>query len=143
MKTETDTQEYRTRFTAAQAEVADFQATGMLNEEAQQLLAKLPPVEQITDNGVRACAFIGNQYNHTLVAIVNAVSRHAKTRDEVDAFCGLWNRSGGHGPYNSNIRKLLYGSVWKRLSNDSEVTLRDLRRTVRRFCFQAKTLATT
>jgi hypothetical protein len=141
MKTETDTQEYRTRFMAAQAEVADFQATGMLNAEAQSLLTKLPPIEQIADDKVRTCVSVGNQYNRTFVAIANAVGRHAKTRDEVSAFCGMWNRNSDHAPYNSNIRRLLRGSIFKRIANDSDVTLKDLTRAVRWFYHQVKTLA--
>ena len=132
-------EEYQARFQAAQAEVAEFQATGMLNDGAHELLAKLPPVEQIADDRVRTCVSVDNHYNHTLVAIANAVSRRAKNRQEVDGFCGLWHRNGGHDPYNSNIRKLLLGSIWKRIAN-SEAKPNDLKHAIHWFYYQVKTL---
>jgi hypothetical protein len=143
MSTDAESREqYRTRFQAAQAEVADFQATGMLNADAELLLTKLPPITEIEDDKVRACVTIGDNYNRALVAIAHALGSHAKTRDEVSAFCGLWSRIGSHAPYNSNIRKLLYGAIWKRIASDNDdVRLTDLVRTMRWLYWRAKELA--
>jgi hypothetical protein len=141
MKTYTYSREdYQTRFKAAQAEVANFQAIGMLDEEAQALLAKLPPVTQIADARVRTCAAIGDTYNHTLIAIISAVGRHAKNKQEVDGFCGLWCRNGNHDPYQSNIRKLLVGPIWKRIVSNGGTKLNDLSHTIHWFWWKVREL---
>ena len=138
MNTYVDTREqYRSRFQAAQAEVEDFQATGMLCSEAQHLLSKLPLIKEITDEKIRACVAIGSDYNHSLIAIANAVGTHAKSRDEVGAFCGLWDRNAEHAPYMSNIRKLV-GSIWKRIAEAGNVKRQDLTRTLRWLYRQAR-----
>jgi len=132
MSTDTDNREqYRARFQAAQDEVADFQATGMLSYEAEHLLSQLPPVSAIADEKVRACVSIGDTYNRSLVAIAHAAGKHAHTRREADAFFGLWDPKCGHGPYKSNIRGLILGSIWKRIEREGGLSQSDLKRALR------------
>jgi hypothetical protein len=111
-----------------------FQATGVLSTGAEEYLSILPPLSEIQDEKVRTCVSIsgtsGALYNRTLVAIAYAL-RHAKNKREVEGFIGLWSGKGSHRPYNSNIRKLLLGTIWKRISADrDDITLTDLKRSI-------------
>jgi hypothetical protein len=141
MKTYTETREqYQARFQAAQDEVADYQATGIRCPEARRFLSKLPPIANVQEN-VRVCVSIGNSYNLALVAI-GAALRHAKDRQQADAFCGLWDRKCGHSPYISNIRKLLLGPILSRIHRSNpEVTANNLQRVTRWLYHQAQMLA--
>jgi hypothetical protein len=129
---------YRAHFAMAQAEVAEFQATGTLSAQAAQFLLQLPPSTQIQDEKIKACLLINGAYNRALVAVGYAL-RHAETRQQADAFCGMWDKKNAHAPYNGTIRKFLMSTVWKHLSlGHADLRLQDLTRSLRWLFRQTK-----